>query len=620
MDKLRSKTDMVPKSCSTLRAQWRSVGWPALASALLLWAAQPPLGLSLLAWIAPIGLLWVVDRREAPNKRGYFCLWLTGCVFWLAILQGIRLAYWPLIFGWLALGLYLAVYFPLFVFVSRHLVHRCRWPLFAAAPVVWSGFELWRSYMLTGYAASTLAHSQFRQPLVIQLADQVGGYGVGLVMMCVAVVAYRLMVIALGHRLEAYDTGYDAGRDVKQGGLWMEACVTLGLLVLMLGYGAWRLNESQRLAVDAKPLLRVALIQENTPSMFDADPQRLMEAWDRYAEQTVKALEHAGHAKGQAVDIIAWPESTFTGYSTQFHCGITWMEDKIVDHVPAEMADRQWDRLSISDMVGSLQREFRSKVAVLHTAIAASTSQSTSQPTSQPTTSSQSTVSVPPPYLLVGNDTVDFTDERVGKYNAVLLIDPQGQVIDRYEKIHLVMFGEYVPLGFVLKPIADAFGLVCTPGESPNAFEVKGVKLAPSICFESMLPQVMSWLLRSLKAQGDDPQILINVTNDSWFRGSSILDHHLACEVLSAVELRRPFLIAANTGLTAWIDGSGRIVQQTKRMEPGFIIAEPLADSRFGLTQVWGDLPGWSMAIIVAVALAHSIVRRKPKETISDKR
>ncbi len=91
----------------------------------------------------------------------------------------------------------------------------------------------------------------------------------------------------------------------------------------------------------------------------------------------------------------------------------------------------------------------------------------------------------------------------------------------------------------------------------------------------------MSWLLRTLRAQGHDPQVLINVTNDSWFRGSSILDHHLACEVLTAVELRRPFLIAANTGLTAWIDGSGRILQQTKRLEPAFIIAEPTIDSRF---------------------------------------
>lgn len=575
MDQHRSK-QVARQPRVSLSAKWREVGWPALTTALLLWAAQPPLGLSLLAWVAPIGLLWLIDRGPAPGKLGYFCIWLAGCVYWLAILQGIRLAYWPLIFGWLALSLYLAIYFPLFVGVSRHLVQRCRWSLMVTAPVVWTGCELWRSHLLTGYAASSLAHSQYRQPIVIQLADQVGFYGISFVMICVAVLAYRTIV----------------WWRVQQRPHWWEAAMALGLTAILLGYGAWRLNEGERLARHAQPLLRVALIQENTPSMFDANPERLMVAWDRYAEMTAKALEQAGHATGKSVDIIAWPESTFTGYSTRLPGGITWMEDKIVEQVPAEV--NHLDRLTVADIVGTLQREFRSKVAVLHTTI--------SNPNGQPT---------PPPFLVVGNDTIDFTDAEVGKYNAVLLIDPSGQVVNRYEKIHLVMFGEYVPLGALLKPIADAFGLVCTHGTTPKAFEVNGVKLAPSICFESMMPQFMSWQLRSLKAAGHDPQVLINVTNDSWFRGSSMLDHHLACEVMAAVELRRPFLIAANTGLTAWIDGSGRIVQQTKRLEPAFIIAEPTADSRFGLSQVWGDLPAWLLALIVAGAIAHKCFTRK---------
>lgn len=575
MDQHRSK-QVAPQPRVSLAAKWREVGWPALATALLLWAAQPPVGLSLLAWVAPLGLLWLIDRGPAPGKLGYFCIWLAGCAYWLAILQGIRLAYWPLIFGWLALSLYLAVYFPLFVGVSRHLVQRCRWSLMIAAPVVWTGCELWRSYLLTGYAASSLAHSQYRQPIVIQLADQIGSYGISFIMMCVAVLAYRTI---LWWRMQ-------------QRPRWWEATVALGLTALLLGYGAWRLSEGERLARNAEPLLRVALIQENTPSMFDANPERLMVAWDRYAEMTAKALEQAGHATGKPVDIIAWPESTFTGYSTRLPGGITWMEDKIVEQVPAEV--NHLDRLTVADIVGTLQREFRSKVAVLHTTI--------SNPNSQPT---------PPPFLVVGNDTIDFTDAEVGKYNAVLLVDPSGQVVNRYEKIHLVMFGEYVPLGALLKPIADAFGLVCTHGTTPKAFEVNGVKLAPSICFESMMPQFMSWQLRSLKAAGHDPQVLINVTNDSWFRGSSMLDHHLACEVMAAVELRRPFLIAANTGLTAWIDGSGRIVQQTNRLEPAFIIAEPTADSRFGLSQIWGDLPAWLLALIVAGAIGHKYFTRR---------
>ncbi len=595
MDKPRlqstAKTDAADPHLIARHKVW----WPACVTAILMWMAQPPLGFSLLAWIAPVGLLWIIDRPQSPGKSGYFYVWLAGCVYWLAILQGIRLAYWPLYFGWLALSLYLAIYFPVFVGITRHLVQRCRWPLMLAAPLVWTGCELWRSYLLTGYAASTLAHSQFHQPIVIQLADQVGGYGIGLVMMCAAVLAYRLI----------------SWKKLAKGPRVWEVAMASGLVGILLGYGAWRLNESQVMAKDARPLLRIALIQENTPSMFDADPGRLVVAWDRYAEMTGKALQAAGHASGKPVDVVVWPESTFTGFSTEHRCGITWMENKIVSRVPEEVA--HMDRLSLDHMVSILQDEFSKKVAVLHATIAAASS-------GNDASAQVSTDAVPPPYLLVGNDTLEFTDEQVGKYNAALLVDPRGQVVNRYNKIHLVMFGEYVPLGSLLKPVADMFGLVCTHGTTAKSFEVKGVKLAPSICFESMLPQVMSWLLRSLKAEGEDPHVLINVTNDSWFRGSSMLDHHLACEVLAAVELRRPFLIAANTGLSAWIDGSGRIVEQTERLQPGFIIAEPIADSRFGLTQVWGDLPAWLAAMVVAVAMVHGWRTNRADKKRQDKK
>ncbi len=125
--------------------------------------------------------------------------------------------------------------------------------------------------------------------------------------------------------------------------------------------------------------------------MFDANPERLVVAWDKYAELTVKALVQAGHSTGKPVDVVVWPESTFTGYSTRYHCGITWMEDKIEQQVPREMAEQKWDKLSISDMVGSLQQEFRNKVSVLHTAMTAAATQPTQDVA----------VNAAPPHLLV---------------------------------------------------------------------------------------------------------------------------------------------------------------------------------------------------------------------------
>ncbi len=81
-----------------------------------------------------------------------------------------------------------------------------------------------------------------------------------------------------------------------------------------------------------------------------------------------------------------------------------------------------------------------------------------------------------------------------------------------------------------------------------------------------------------MAAEGKEPDILVNLTNDGWFWGSSELDMHLACGVFRAVECRKPFLIAANTGFSAWIDGDGRIRRQGPRRAKDVIVAEPRLD------------------------------------------
>ena len=132
--------------------------WPAYASAAALWMSFAPVGLSFLGWLAPLGWLHIASRRERLTRRDYFHLWLSGCVFWLAILQGVRLAYWPLYLGWLAISCYLAIYIPLFVALTHSMRSR-RLPLLIAAPVCWVGLEFVRSHLLTGFCSNMLAHT-----------------------------------------------------------------------------------------------------------------------------------------------------------------------------------------------------------------------------------------------------------------------------------------------------------------------------------------------------------------------------------------------------------------------------------------------------------------------------
>jgi len=120
-----------------------------------------------------------------------------------------------------------------------------------------------------------------------------------------------------------------------------------------------------------------------------------------------------------------------------------------------------------------------------------------------------------------------------------------------------------------------------------------------------VLARVIRRQVVELRERGEEPDVLVNLTNDSWFRGSSELDLHLACGVFRAVELRKPLLIAANTGFSAQINEQGEIVDQGPRRAEGFINARfPLNRGASSPYLLYGDWLAWScLAAAVAVGL-----------------
>jgi apolipoprotein N-acyltransferase len=141
------------------------------------------------------------------------------------------------------------------------------------------------------------------------------------------------------------------------------------------------------------------------------------------------------------------------------------------------------------------------------------------------------------------------------------------------------------------------------------------MSMAPNICFESTVPHLIRWQIASLKRSGQSPDLLVNVTNDGWFKGSSILDFHLACAVFRAVENRLPALIAANTGFSAFVDGDGRIVQRGPRRSEAVIYAEVRQDGRQSWYQRLGDLPAGACLLFCVVSAVFGILERlrRPK-------
>jgi apolipoprotein N-acyltransferase len=223
------------------------------------------------------------------------------------------------------------------------------------------------------------------------------------------------------------------------------------------------------------------------------------------------------------------------------------------------------------------------------------------------------------PKLVMGTDVIAIAQGRMDRYNAALWIDNDASSsIDYYAKHHLVMFGEYIPVLSWFPDIMKAIGLgTLSQGNTPKSWRLdNGRWISPSICFEDMVPHAMQDHIQKLTAAGMAPDVLVNLSNDGWFRGSSSLDHHLNSAIVTAVENRTPMLVTANTGISAWIDGNGRVVQKLDRMKPGWILAEPLPDGRFGWWSWWGDFPARCLAVFGCMPWALALIARLiPRKT-----
>ena len=173
--------------------------------------------------------------------------------------------------------------------------------------------------------------------------------------------------------------------------------------------------------------------------------------------------------------------------------------------------------------------------------------------------------------------------------------------------------GEYIPLGdwfpflYNFAPISSAL----ESGTQPETFEVNGLKLSPNICFESTVPHLIRNQLNTLRSTGNEPDVLVNITNDGWFHGSNALDLHFACNVFRSVENRKPTLISANTGISGWIDGSGTVRKRTEKQTRDVVIAEPRIDGRVSPYRSIGDWPGYICIFFIAMILIGAIWQRR---------
>jgi apolipoprotein N-acyltransferase len=211
-------------------------------------------------------------------------------------------------------------------------------------------------------------------------------------------------------------------------------------------------------------------------------------------------------------------------------------------------------------------------------------------------------------FLLFGTPFYRVEEGKVNYYNSAFLVSPSKQLIGRYDKIHLVPFGEYIPLKkllfFIESSLGEGIGNF-KPGKGILTLSLPQGKFGVLICFEIIFPD----LCRRFVKGGAD--FLVTITNDAWFGRTSAPFQHLSIATFRAIENRVFIARAANTGISAFIDPKGKIVKE------GDIFTEEAMNGTIRIMKektfytLYGDVFAWICSGFSIFFLFHALIRKK---------
>lgn len=453
--------------------------WLAVVSGLLLTLAFPPFGLPLVAWCALVPLLQAVEGKT--SGKAFLLGWAAGTAHFASLIHWVTnsmIQYGELsrVASFLLLALlagYLGIYLGIFAgLIGKGEIGSGSEPVLVA-PCTWILLEYVRAHLFTGFPWGLLGYSQYTNLTLIQISDMTGVYGVSFVLVTVNTSLY-LLVRWVRVRRGAFP--------------WRYGLFGLLLLALSLGYGGIRQPAIKR-ASDARPQLRVALVQGNIDQAHKWDPTFFGEALRVHAQLTEEAI--AG-----GCDLVVWPETSVPCYFSP------------AEHGPILFS--LVERWKVPLLFGSLSAEI---------------------------------------------DPHDFAQSKF--FNSAYLLTTKG--LSRYDKVHLVPFGEYVPLRDVLFFVGKmAYGIGdYSPGVRNGLFCLSPGKVGVLICYEIIFPELCR---RYIEKEAD---FLTTITNDAWFGRTGAPLQHFSMAVFRAIENRAAVVRAANSGISGVIAPTGRILTST---------------------------------------------------------
>jgi apolipoprotein N-acyltransferase len=208
-----------------------------------------------------------------------------------------------------------------------------------------------------------------------------------------------------------------------------------------------------------------------------------------------------------------------------------------------------------------------------------------------------------PVATIVGAIRVDGTHI----WNSALAIDANGRMGDHYDKIQLLAFGEYIPGGEWFPVLYRWLPLVSplSRGRSTAPLRIGSWRFATFICYEDILPGIV----RSIMVDHGEGRAhaMVNLTNDSWYGAGHEQEQHLVLAAVRSIEHRRWLVRATSTGISAFVDATGRIVQRIGRNQRGVALAAVPMMQGTTIYEALGDWPGWlALAIVVGVVVRRN--------------
>jgi apolipoprotein N-acyltransferase len=532
--------------------RWQSMklwGAAVLSAALLelpfpIAGPMPPWR-SVFAWFGLVPLLWAIlsqadARCKHPLRRpfllSYLCgvLWYMGNCYWV---RNTMLHYGDMPTGaptllLIGFSLVLGLYFGLFG-LGVMLVRRATGKTslaLAAAPFLWVALDLAAS-RITSVPWDQLGYSQVDNGMVNHLAPWTGVYGI------------TFLIVAV-NALIAENWLYDSNSPVKRARREMWGFFLGNIFVVFLWSGIYVLP--LKLPTSATAIL----IQPNLDVGGDNDwagpsdwKQHMADVQHLASEQCktyIAGIPQTGAGNGEIIcppypihpDLVVWPESPAPFFESD-----TRFEQSMTSLAEAERAP-----------------------------------------------------------LIVGGIGADYSQDQQQwlDYNSAMVISPDGNRVGRYDKIHLVPFGEYIPFQHYLTFAHKLTGRVSSfsRGDDRKVFRLNGHRYGVFICYEAVFADEV----RHFAQLG--AEVLVNVSDDGWYGDTSAPWQHLNMARMRAIENRRWLLRDTNNGVTAAIDPYGRVRQSIPRHQADALPAQYGFRDDITFYTAHGDVFAWLCALL----------------------